>query len=210
MSVPTLSRLILVFVLHAVLSSGALAQSTVTTVTGQVYRGSILSDSPEAIEVMTVDSIAVRIPRERIESISYGRSGVITEVSGTTSPLGIQPRGRFFAVGATFGTPGGLNLTVGHYWEEWGARLSGMVLGDIGGFQLNGLKLIERSGRFEAHAGLAVGAATIGRDEWLYIMPTIDANWRGMFLELGLSIGAGDYSNPQLMFQLGYFYRFDD
>ncbi|GAC03879.1 hypothetical protein GAGA_1016 [Paraglaciecola agarilytica NO2] len=33
-------------------------------------------------------------------------------------------------------------------------------------------------------------------------------SWGGFFVEPGISVGSGDYSSPQLLFQAGYLWTF--
>ena len=44
--------------------------------------------------------------------------------------------------------------------------------------------------------------------EWTFLGLVYNLNFRGFFLEPGLTFGEGDYSNPQLALQIGYMHRF--
>jgi hypothetical protein len=121
-------------------------------------------------------------------------------------------------LGASFGTPGGLNLMVGHWFGIVGTRLSGMYLGStLAGIQGNiGFKLSDNSNR--SHALAAVfGTSRLVEDEgtfferertWTYIGAAYNLNLGGFHLEAGLTVGDGDFSSPQIVLQLGYMYRF--
>ncbi len=44
--------------------------------------------------------------------------------------------------------------------------------------------------------------------EWTFLGLVYNLNFRGFFLEPGLTFGEGDYSNPQGALQIGYMHRF--
>ena len=43
---------------------------------------------------------------------------------------------------------------------------------------------------------------------WDYIGIAYNLNYKDFYLEAGITSGSGSYSNPQIMFQIGYVYRF--
>lgn len=111
-------------------------------------------------------------------------------------------------LGVNFGTPGGLNLAAGYWFGTVGLRLSGMYLGDIAGVQGNvGFKLSDNSTR--SHVLAAVfGTSEVERKNWTYIGGVYELNLSGFFLQAGATIGSGDFTSPQLIFQIGYMHRF--
>ncbi|PLX33274.1 MAG: hypothetical protein C0600_00735 [Ignavibacteria bacterium] len=127
-------------------------------------------------------------------------------------------------LGLNFGTPAGLNIAVGRWFGPLGARLSGMVYGSLlSGAQLNlGVKLSDNHNRSHVLAA-TVGALSLEEEDaywspyygfssrtrsWTYIGAVYELNLHGFFLQAGLSVGDGDFSNPQILLQLGYMYRF--
>ncbi|MCB2205246.1 hypothetical protein KQI65_10895 [bacterium] len=132
-------------------------------------------------------------------------------------------------LGINIGTPGGLNLAYGHWFGGIGLRLSGMIYGpSLSGLQLNlGFKLSDTY-RMSHVLALVGGVSHFELEEetyyssyslithrtrvydWTYLGGIWEMNWWGFFLQTGLAVGSGDFSNPQLMLQIGYMYRFLD
>ncbi|HPI19980.1 MAG TPA: hypothetical protein PKY56_06375 [Candidatus Kapabacteria bacterium] len=123
--------------------------------------------------------------------------------------------------GANFGTPAVFNIVLGFHSEKFGIRFSGMYLGSSYGIQASlPLKFYESKDVYHAIA-LALGFSHIETEEtvlyykytrareWTYFSLSYNLNLYGFFLEGGLSVGDGSYSNPQLMFQIGYVHRFN-
>lgn len=115
-------------------------------------------------------------------------------------------------IGINFGTPAVLNLAFGHWFNSVGVRVSGMYFGTTNGVQLNvGLKLSDNVRT--RHALFIIGGiSNIDLDnrvrEWTFLGLVYNLNFRGFFLEPGLTFGEGDYSNPQVALQIGYMHRF--
>ncbi|RMF67870.1 MAG: hypothetical protein D6743_04190 [Calditrichaeota bacterium] len=58
---------------------------------------------------------------------------------------------------------------------------------------------------------LVVGSAVIdydSRQTWSYTGVTTGLNLHGLFLEVGMSWGQGNFSNPQVIGQVGFVFRF--
>jgi hypothetical protein len=123
--------------------------------------------------------------------------------------------------GANIGTPAVFNLVLGFHSEKTGVRFSGMYLGDNYGIQASlPIKFYETKNVYHAIA-LALGFSHLETEEnsgfysytrtreWVYFSLNYNLNLYGFFLEAGLSVGDGAYSNPQLMFQIGYVHRFN-
>ena len=115
-------------------------------------------------------------------------------------------------IGINIGTPAALNLAFGHWFNSVGVRVSGMYFGQTNGVQLNlGLKLSDNARR--RHALFIIGGiSNIDLNnrvrEWTFLGLVYNLNFRGFFLEPGLTFGEGDYSNPQVALQIGYMHRF--
>ena len=120
-------------------------------------------------------------------------------------------------LGVTLGTPGILNLNAGYFFSKIGVQVSGSYLGSAYGFQAAfAWKLYDsRSFMHALSGGAGFSSITVDRDlkkethKWTYGVLSYNLNWYGFFLELGIGVGAGDYSNPQFLGQIGYVYRFN-
>ena len=89
-----------------------------------------------------------------------------------------------------------------------------MNLENVHGIQANLLYKISRKRNIDQNFGLCVGTSEV-KDGWLmrdwtYIGAIYELNFHGFFIQPGLSIGDGDFSSPQLLFQIGYVYRFNN
>jgi hypothetical protein len=118
-----------------------------------------------------------------------------------------------FMLGAAFGTPSGLLLESGVYSGKWSVRGSGMYLGSMSGVQVNLGYALKKSERYDIFMGIAAGTSKfLFEDElirWTYIGPYGELNMHGFFLEMGLSVGRGTYTSPQMMGQIGYILEFE-
>ncbi len=117
-----------------------------------------------------------------------------------------------YEVGVTIGMPGLIQPVIsGYSRSRFGWRISGMVTPNVKGFQGNLLfRLVDRKG-VSWNAGVAAGHSKISYDSrqtWSYGGLTTSLNLYGFFVETGLTWGRGDFSNPQLIGQIGYVYRF--
>lgn len=123
--------------------------------------------------------------------------------------------------GITFGTPSGLNLVVATHIGKIMIKGSGLYLGDIAkGLQFEiGYKLSEFARTYHAinlvggYSSLQSKEQTIFGEQtvqkkWTYVGIVYNLNTNGFYLQPGLSIGTGDFTNPQFMFQIGYVYQF--
>ena len=111
-------------------------------------------------------------------------------------------------IGINIGTPAALNAAFGYWFNSVGLRVSGMYYGqETNGVQLNlGLRLSDNFKR--RHALFIIrGASKIDNDEWTFLGLVYNLNFKGFFLETGLTFGEGDYSKPQIALQIGYMRR---
>jgi hypothetical protein len=132
------------------------------------------------------------------------------EIIRKETPALFETTGTFLEyteLGVAIGTPAVLNIELGYWMDEVGVRLSGGIFPGAG-IQANlGFKLAENAKR--SHVIAAVfGASEIDHYEWTYAGVAYELNYHGIFLQAGLTAGRGDYSSPQIIFQLGYVYRF--
>ncbi len=125
-------------------------------------------------------------------------------------------KNRYPVLGVNIGTPGGLNLVAGYYFERYGFRVSGGgmpgMYGGTKGAQLNGLLKITEHPNFSFNASLLGGYSSIpgifSNREWTYLGVGVDMCWHKFFSELSITAGHGDFTSPQVGLQIGYMYRF--
>jgi hypothetical protein len=210
------------------------AQTTITTVDGKEYVGTVVDEGADAVTLAGTDSTEVKIPRTRIRSVVYGGGGVagpgggagavtpVVPASAPTTALIEEPvpeKENFPILGGALGTPAGLNLIAGYYFGGFGVRFSGMYLSTIHGFQIDFLRNIGRSKTFShnIHVGAGISHMELPSDysylpdeihDWSYLTLGYDLNWSEFHLAAGLSTGSGSFSNPQLMLQFGYVHEF--
>jgi hypothetical protein len=185
-------------------SSRCLAQVLVVTRGGDEFLGRVLEENVDLIEIQTVDSATIRIPKSNVRMVLYD----IGEGGGRSS---------YPVIGATLGTPSGFNLVGGYYFNGWGGRLSGFYVGPtLLGAQVDLLRNIGKSGSFSHDVYITAGFSYSETDygsfrvgnEWDFLGFGYDFNWHGLFATLGISAGSGDFSSPQALFQVGYVYEF--
>lgn len=101
------------------------------------------------------------------------------------------------------------------YWSsQIGLRVSGMVFDRLSGMQLNISYKLFDSQNILHNIGIALGGLSyqeysnnVEKTKWTYFGIVYNLNCGGFFFESGLSIGEGDFTNPQAIFQIGYMYR---
>ncbi len=206
-----LPLLILAF---ALTGSRCLAQSEVDAVilkNGSKILGTIIEQVPnKSLKIRMRDGSEFVYTFDEIEIIRKERVDYVDE----TMDLRHTP---YSELGVNVGTPAGLNAAFGRWFGLFGLRLSGMLYYPaLAGAQLNfGFKLSDNANRSHVLA-LIAGSSVIedswgwyARDKyWTYLGAVYELNLSGFFLQAGASVGEGDYSNPQLMVQIGYMYRF--
>lgn len=124
------------------------------------------------------------------------------------SALAVVPRQAdaqsYGEIGGSVGTPSGLHLVGGYRQDKFGARLTAGYLGNLWGLQL-GAGLRKDSDKGGTHGfDLNLGAMDVDGAGFKYVEPAYSFHGkRGFFAEVGLGLGVGDFSNPQLLFQIG-------
>lgn len=152
--------------------------------------------------------------------------GVIREFDFKNSEISFDAlsKQKYTKFGATLGTPGGINILFGYDFAN-NISLStsfGMIPFDMVGIQANVMYSLTKEQKFEQGVGLAFGYSNSKNNayyfgerfdetrEWSYIGLVYDINYYGFYFQPGISIGTGFYTNPQLLFQIGYVYRFNE
>jgi hypothetical protein len=127
----------------------------------------------------------------------------------------------YFEIGGNLGFPAAVNAYIGFWYGLFGIHASGMHIYLADGLQANiALNLYDQT-NIRHSLSLAGGFSNIRKDKrgsegilknfhWEYIGSTYNIFYKGFWTEIGLSFGEGNYTNPQLLFQLGYVYRFTD
>lgn len=134
-----------------------------------------------------------------------------------------------YEVGVVVGTPAFVQPVVGfRFKNNLGIRVSGMILSRTRGVQVAFLLNIRDGRIFHWNVEVDAGYGAIYewlpgwtirsgklipdkfrvKNEWAYIGFGSSINVYGVFLSAGLSLGRGDFTNPQFLGQFGYVYRF--
>ncbi|MBI5325433.1 MAG: hypothetical protein HZB41_09220 [Ignavibacteriae bacterium] len=176
-------------------------EASITTKSGEVYEGNITNVDDNNFYITTKSGLPVIIPKSIVEKVFLSNN---------------YKEKQYAMFGPTFLLPGGINLLFGYHYSTFGVRGEfGIFPVDdaIYGFQMNVFYNLFRNKSFEHNVSIAGGYSHqdhyIDRD-WAYIGVMYDFNIYGFFMEFGLTLGSGYYSNPQMALQLGYVYRFND
>ena len=209
-----LHTLILLIVLFFIANTVAYSDDTYDIVhlkDSTIIKGTIIETIPnKSITIKSFDGIIQTIDFDQIVKIKKENISDINLRDSSYLELGIN-----------LGTPAGVNLAAGFWFGSVGFRVSGMQLSKMSGIQLNFSYKISDSPNFLHSIGFAGGTSEIETGEyddydeydnleikkWQYIGLVYNLNWGGFFLEGGLSIGEGDFTSPQAIFQIGYMYR---
>ena len=127
-------------------------------------------------------------------------------------------------LGFTLFTPGGFNCILGYQFRYFGIRFEAgfMPFGKLDSWGLQGNILLNlfKSPSTEANLSITAGRSQVATANtgfmlsdysllsWSYYGVCFDINAYGLFIEAGLSFGEGDFTSPQLLFQIGYIFRF--
>lgn len=159
---------------------------------------------------------------------SYSEKGIILEcVDGSIRQFDYNNASISFSnstypfLGFTLISPGGFNLLAGAYLDPiFGVSIEGGMLPDkMYGAQLNLLINISRKKTLDQNFGLCFGYSYFDNfsfnennsyKDWEYGGIFYDINYRGVYLQCGISFGSGSFESPQALLQLGYVYRFND
>jgi hypothetical protein len=185
----------------------ASAQDIVTTRAGVEYFGRVSDATSDPLLFEFPDGVRIPFEKRVIESIES-----------------MKPS--FPSLGVTLIMPGGVNLNAGYMSHGWGVRVTaGTVFDGITyGLQLNAVRNITHSPSFSQNVSIGVTHSRLLSTEtindwgfpirvgsykkWDAVGGYYDFNWRGFFLEAGVTVGEGSFSSPQLSLQLGYVYQF--
>ncbi len=115
-------------------------------------------------------------------------------------------------IGFSFGTPGGINFVVQIPTAKTDLKFSGMK--GIGrnneghGFEI-GATIYRNPYSYFRSVQVVVGTIeldNVDQDEFDYIGVSTTVRHGSFFIEPGLAMGQGDFSNPQLLVQLGWLF----
>ncbi|MER3327992.1 MAG: hypothetical protein RIF34_00325 [Candidatus Kapaibacterium sp.] len=110
-------------------------------------------------------------------------------------------------------------MNYAQHFDSFLVKISGLYLGKFQGGQLDiGYKLNTSKKTYQAIT-IAAGLSRFPEDarefrqpptprKWDYVSINYLLNTKGFLLSVGLSSGEGDFTNPQLMFQIGYSSQF--
>ena len=171
------------------------------------------------------------IPRKKVQRIIYEDGKVIdfTILDGKSSAgEKISSSRNYFVLGATFYTPGLLNIVAGYYFLNSGIHFSGNYMGKREyGAQVNILYKLNETRKFMHAVALVGGFLSYIIDEDTedcddcdvekpipfsesdqYFGIVYNLNYQGFFFEIGLSQIVTRTNNFMLNLQIGYVYRF--
>ncbi len=108
-------------------------------------------------------------------------------------------------LGMTVGTPSGVNLVLGQWFDRWGVRATGMTYGaNMRGIQLYaGFEFLKDKDHRHC-IGLAGGTWHYTNNDWRFLGPAYDLYIGGFFMEFGIAWGNGTYMANQVLWQFGY------
>lgn len=107
--------------------------------------------------------------------------------------------------GLVAGTPSGLNLLLGQWFDRWGLRASGMIYGaNMRGIQLYAGFEFWRHRNHRYCIGLVGGTWHDTHNNWRFVGPAYDLYIGDFFVEFGVSWGKGSYMANQVIWQVGY------
>ena len=200
----------------------------VTTKDGIAFQGYCTKENNYEMWITGSDETEYQIKKSQIKNTLILKKGgdrynpydIIDEISSSEiQPEPQSPKknkienNEYPMFGATLFMPGGLNFVGGYHYDNFGA------IGEVGyfpsvifGFQIEFLYNLKSSRQFEHNLGIGGGFSYMfydGEEDWGYLELLYNLNIYGFFIEAGLSIGSGSYTNPQVRFQIGYVYRFN-
>ncbi|MBK9247732.1 MAG: hypothetical protein IPM69_06350 [Ignavibacteria bacterium] len=190
------------------------AQSTnraaiITTNEGKEYTGVIFSE--DSTQIVIIDNgTKIMVTKSQIAKIVY------------YSDVNLLDRkiNEFGSLGLTILQPGIINIVGEYEAGKLGGRLAVGYIGSSYGIQGNFLYNLGRTKSFNHHVSFGAGYSHYTTPEetifgtvnvvreWQYIGGFYDLNFFGFFVETGLMVGSGDFSNPQIALQLGFVYEF--
>lgn len=185
--------------------------------------GVIIKEDSASVVIRTASGVESMVKRSFIAQITYDTS-VLTVDRITEEKVTKGKDSTTWSVGATIGTPAGLNIRFGFGNGKSAFHFSGGYWGNIIGLQINPMLALYSDERtFQYFSGM-IGTSHIGDSDLLYSgggyrVVSRPKNWtylglgyvlhsRGFLLEAGLSAGLGSFSSPQLMLQIGYVHQF--
>ena len=128
----------------------------------------------------------------------------------STNEKEIEYRTSYPVLGITLGTPAGLNIVVGYYFNNLGTQVSGLYLPGLYttlyGTQLNLLYKIGDYFNF-LHNFAVLGGFSCVEEKFKGNVSIIQWNYGGIGYNLNWY---GFYPSPQLGLQIGYIYRFNE
>jgi len=200
----------------------------VTTKDGIAFQGYCTKENNDEMWITSSNATEYKIKKSQIKSTLILKKGedrfnpydIIDQMSGSEistvpqSPKIINNKHNEYPMfGATLGLPSLINLIAGYRYDKFGAIGEfGFIPYNIFGFQIEALYNLNTSRHFEHNIGLSLGFIDFLFDKdkvWGYLELLYNLNIYGFFVEGGMSIGSGCFTNPQLMFQFGYVYRFN-
>lgn len=113
------------------------------------------------------------------------------------------------AIGLAIGTPGFINLVMDYkYISNYGVNVALGYFDGSRGFQINNYYTLFNSNNFTHNIGIPIGIYKIDGKNWEYMGLAYSMQLYILHLQLGITYGQGDLSNPNVIGQLGVVFRF--
>ncbi|MFZ5980321.1 MAG: hypothetical protein ACOYVF_06780 [Candidatus Zixiibacteriota bacterium] len=121
-------------------------------------------------------------------------------------------------IGFTMGSPGGMNLSFSRYFDSGsGVRAAIGGISQLFGDYVLGGEIGYIKKLYESNSSLFSGCFDVGYvafvesdrpyDYWNFVAVNAVIKYHSVYSELGLSLGQGDLSNPQILFQIGFIFH---
>jgi len=130
----------------------------------------------------------------------------------TIKPLSEFKTENYISFGPYVGMPGVFNLSLGYHTGNnlnYKIKLGSPIIYGIGGVQLSFGYSFTKMEYFEQGVNLVGGLFEWSDSNYQYVGVTYGLNIYGIELNLGLAGGAGSFTNPQILFEFGYIWRFN-
>lgn len=190
----------------------------ITLASGSELVGEIVREDSSGI-VLKSEGVESKVSRTHIKQVTYLNADELESEETTVFRKKSKKETSEFVGGLTLGTPAVGHVRVGGRFDGWAMHASLGYWGEVYGIQLSPMLLLSRDEKTYHYLSGMVGYSHLRyarvtstwnyinireQVEWLYAGAGYVFNTRGFFLELGLTAGAGSFSTPQLIFQIGY------
>jgi len=203
---------------------------SVSTKSGMELSGTLTRISDDDFDLRTEDGIQMTIRFDGVEKfkiddpefksiidrkiVSRKNKSIIRQKNQNTSISNIPSeylpsnKSEYQKLGLNFGTPAGINIIYGITSPKLGFHLSGGYWEEnVYGFQIGPSLNLGMNENSELNLVVTYGILKIKSVEFNSFNVLLDANIYGLHFEFGFGLGDGNVRSPQLLFQIGYAFR---